>query len=56
MGLDTVELVMEMEETFGKAWHTEEVWFTLRELIAVPLGVAREDVTEESFVHDFGAD
>ncbi len=96
MGLDTVELIMEMEETFGikiddrdaeqigtvgqayryilgklehgpaapcgkpgvaTAWHPEEVWTVLRDLIAVQLGVPKELVTEEKhFVHDFGAD
>ncbi len=96
MGLDGVELIIEMEETFGikiddrdaepigtvgqayqyilgkltlcpaalceksgvtPAWHPEEVWVILRNLISEQLGVPKDQVTaEKHFVHDFGMD
>jgi acyl carrier protein len=44
-------------EGVARTWHPDEVWATLRGLIAEQLGVAREEVTEEKhFVHDFGMD
>jgi acyl carrier protein len=40
-----------------RTWQSDEVWFTLRELISEQLGVPRDQVTEEKdFVYDFGMD
>jgi acyl carrier protein len=41
----------------SKAWHPNEVWAVLRDLISEQVGVPRDEITEEKhFVHDFGMD